>query len=461
MPKLEFVRNQNGETELTVAQTDSRSAPGGMLRILGVTFGIAVAVGGTIGSGIMRTPSQIANRLPSVSLIMLAWAAGALYSLLGAWSLGELGAMIPSSGAFYTIARRAYGDYVGFVVGWTDWVGQCGSGAAAVILAGEYGRDLVPSLSHPILTATAMALAIALLQWRGIRWGSRFQNVASAITALVFFGLIVAAYLRPHHSPPATAPFGVIPSGWPFVLSFVLVLQAVIYTFDGWYSSLYFGDEIRNPGREMPRSMLSAVLLLSAIYLLTNGALFRVLGIGGVAKENLPVAALGASIFGALGDTAVRALMVLALAALANASFLSATRVLYAMSKDGWGARGISRVNSGGTPSVALLLTTCVTMIFLLSGSFNTVIAVTTFFFVARYALSYFAVFRLRKREPNTPRPYRAWGYPWTTAAAVIGSVAFLIGAVASDTRNSAYSLIVLLASYPVYRVAQKKISPT
>jgi len=443
-----------------VAPTDPPSAPGSMLRILGVTFGIAVAVGGTIGSGIMRTPSQIANRLPSVSLIMLAWAAGALYSLLGAWSLGELGAMIPSSGAFYTIARRAYGDYVGFVVGWTDWVGQCGSGAAAVILAGEYGRDLLPTLRHPILTATAMAAMIALLQWRGIRWGSRFQNVTSAITALVFLGLIAAAYLRPHHAPPVSAPFGVIPSGWPFVLSFVLVLQAVIFTFDGWYSSLYFGDEIKNPGREMPRSMLSGVLLLSAIYLLTNSALFHVLGIAGVAKEDLPVAALGASIFGEFGNTAVRALMVLALAALANASFLSATRVLYAMSRDGWGARGLARVNAGGTPSIALLLTTCATMIFLLSGSFDRVIAVTTFFFVARYALSYLAVFRLRKSEPDAPRPYRAWGYPWTTGAAVAGSVGFLVGVIASDTRNSAYSLLVLVASYPVYRLAQKKIRP-
>jgi basic amino acid/polyamine antiporter, APA family len=431
-----------------------------MLRILGVTFGIAVAVGGTIGSGIMRTPSQIANRLPSVPLIMLAWAAGALYSLLGAWSLGELGAMIPSSGAFYTIARRAYGDYVGFVVGWTDWVGQCGSGAAAVILAGEYGRDLLPTLRHPILTATAMAAVIALLQWRGIRWGSRFQNATSAITALVFLGLIAAAYLWPHHAPPVSAPFGVIPSGWPFVLSFVLVLQAVIFTFDGWYSSLYFGDEIKNPGREMPRSMLSGVLLLSAIYMLTNTALFHVLGIAGVAKEDLPVAALGASIFGEFGNTAVRVLMVLALAALANASFLSATRVLYAMSRDGWGARGLARVNAGGTPSIALLLTTCATMIFLLSGSFDRVIAVTTFFFVARYALSYLAVFRLRKTEPGTPRPYRAWGYPWTTGAAVAGSVGFLVGVIASDTRNSAYSLLVLVASYPVYRLAQKKIRP-
>ena len=443
---------------MTAANADPAPSKRSMLRILGVTFGIAVTLGNTIGSGIMRTPSQIANRLPSVPLIMLAWALGAVYSLLGAWSLAELGAMIPSSGAYYTVARRAFGDYAGFMVGWTDWIGQCGSGAAAAILAGEYGRDLLPSLSRPILTATVIAAALALMQWRGIRWGSRFQNVTSAITALVFLGLIAAAYLRPHHPPLANAPIAAIPSGLPFLFAYVLVIQAVIYTFDGWYGAFYFGDEIKNPGREMPRSMLNGVFLLSAIYLLTNAALFHVLGLAGVARENLPVAALGASIFGEMGNTAVRALMVLALVALTNGSFLCATRVLYAMSKDGWGPHGIARVNRGGTPSLALFLTTFVTMIFLLSGSFNRVIAVTTFFFVARYAMSYLAVFRLRKSEPATPRPYRAWGFPWTSGAAIVGSLAFLAGVVASDARNSLYGFLVLLASYPIYRLARKRV---
>jgi APA family basic amino acid/polyamine antiporter len=303
-----------------------------------------------------------------------------------------------------------------------------------------------------------IAAALALMQWRGIRWGSRFQNVTSAITALVFLGLIAAAYLRPHHPPLANAPIAAIPSGLPFLFAYVLVIQAVIYTFDGWYGAFYFGDEIKNPGREMPRSMLNGVFLLSAIYLLTNAALFHVLGLAGVARENLPVAALGASIFGEMGNTAVRALMVLALVALTNGSFLCATRVLYAMSKDGWGPHGIARVNRGGTPSLALFLTTFVTMIFLLSGSFNRVIAVTTFFFVARYAMSYLAVFRLRKSEPATPRPYRAWGFPWTSGAAIVGSLAFLAGVVASDARNSLYGFLVLLASYPIYRLARKRV---
>jgi len=447
--------------ELTSAPNRQPPVAGSLLRVLGVTFGVAVALGSTIGAGIMRTPSQIAGRLPTVWLVMLAWALGALYSLLGAWSLGELGAMIPSSGAFYTIARRAYGDYVGFVVGWTDWVGQCGAAAAAAILIGEYSRDLLPHLSAPILTGSVVVALIALLQWRGIRWGSLFQNATSAITALVFFGLIVAAFLVKHHAASDAAPAAAVPTGLSLFFAYVFVLQAVIYTFDGWYSSLYFGDEIVNPGRQMPRSMLTGVYLLSAIYLLTNAALFHVLGVAGIAKENLPVAALGALVFGEFGNVAVRSLMVLTLAGLLNGAILCATRVLYAMSKDGWGSRRIALVNAGGTPSVPLFLTTCVAIAFVLSGSFGRVVAVTTFFFVARYALSYFAVFMLRKREPDTPRPYRTLGYPWTTIAAVAGSLVFLIGAIASDTRNSLYSLVVLVASYPIYRLAQKKVSPT
>jgi basic amino acid/polyamine antiporter, APA family len=438
-------------------------ATGNLLRILGVTFGIAVTLGNSIGAGIMRTPSQIAARLPSEWLIMLAWTLGAIYSLLGAWSLAELGAMIPSSGGYYTVTRRAFGDYIGFVVGWTDWLSCCGATAVGAILLAEYSRDLFPGASHPILTGTVVIVAITVLQWRGIRWGSQFQNVTSAITALVFFFLIAAAYLRPHAPIAAnasTAAIAAIPSGWPLLFAYVLVLQGVIFTYDGWYSAIYFGDEIRNPGREIPRSMLNGVFLLSAIYLLVNAALFHVLGVAGVAKENLPVAALGQSIFGAAGNTIVRGLMVIALISLVNSIVLCSTRVLYAMARDGWGPRSLTRVNRGGTPTAALFVSATVSIAFLLSGSFAKALAITTIFYVAKYVLSYLAVFWLRKREPETPRPYRAWGYPWTTAAAVAVSVAFLAGAIVSDTRNSIYGFLILLGSYPIYRLARKRVTP-
>src|ERR1700737_2512869 len=118
------------------------TSKGAFLRVLGWGFGIAVSLGSCIGSGIMRTPSEIAARLPSVALIMCAWIVGALYSLVGAWSLAEVGAMIPSAGAYYALTRRAFGDYVSFVVGWTDFLSLCGAMATIAILAGEYLGDL-------------------------------------------------------------------------------------------------------------------------------------------------------------------------------------------------------------------------------------------------------------------------------------------------------------------------------
>jgi APA family basic amino acid/polyamine antiporter len=130
-----------------------------------------------------------------------------------------------------------------------------------------------------------------------------------------------------------------------------------------------------------------------------------------------------------------------------------ASRVLFAMSRDGLVTRAASVVNDGGTPTMALLASTVVAVIFVLFGrTFERVITVLAFFFVANYALSFISVFVLRRREPDTPRPYRAWGYPWTTGVALVGSIAFLIGAIASDTGNSVFALMALVASYPVFR---------
>jgi APA family basic amino acid/polyamine antiporter len=433
---------------------------GTLLRVLGVGFGIAVSLGNSIGSGIMRTPGGIAARLPSVSLVMLAWIVGGFYSLVGAWSLSEVGAMIPSAGAYYSVARRAFGDYISFVVGWTDWVSLCAATATITILAGEYLGNLVPRFAgHAVSLATFVVVLVVLIQWRGIRWGSRFQDITSAITALVFFFLIVGAFLLPRHASVPTEPPPPIPAGIPLFVAWVFVVQAVIVTYDGWYGAFYFGDEIINPGVEIPRSMINGVLLLSAIYIFTNAALFYVFALPTLARENLPIAAVGQMILGEHGPVIVRSFMTITLVSVANASVLCATRILYAMSRDGWASAHIAYVNRGGTPAIPLFLSALASVGFLLTGSFDRVLAVTAFFYVSKYLFSYLAVFILRRREPSAPRPYRAFGYPYTTAVAVLGSFAFLFGAIAGDTRNSLYGCLVLIASYPVYRLARKGVA--
>jgi APA family basic amino acid/polyamine antiporter len=427
---------------------------GRLLRVLGVGFGLAVIIGNTIGAGILRTPGDVAAQLPHAGLFIGVWVVGGLYALLGALSIAELGTMLPRSGGQYVFARRALGDYAGFVVGWSDWLSTCGTTAAVSIVIGEYTGVLFPRLAgQTVAIATAVAGLFAVLQWRGIAWGSQIQNLTSLLKALAFVALVIACFLLGGNNSIATspAPPNFSPDGVSLLFAFILALQAVIYTYDGWNGVIYFSEEVRDPGRDIPRALFGGVLLVIGIYVLLNLALLYVLPLQNLAGEKLAVGVAAKAVFGARGDAIIRGLTILSMLSGINAYHLMASRVLFSMSRDGLFSEKAARVNEGGTPTVALLMSAVVAVLFILSGTFERVIAVLAFFFVANYTVSFISVFVLRQREPDLPRPYRAWGYPWTTGLALLGSIAFLAGAVASDTRNSVYALVLLAASYPVF----------
>jgi basic amino acid/polyamine antiporter, APA family len=436
----------------------SAARRGRLLSVLGVTFGLAVTVGNTIGAGILAAPGQVASQLPAAWLLMGAWVLGGFYALLGANSIAELGTMMPRSGGQYVYARRALGPYAGFVVGWSDWVSTCGSAAAVSLLIATYAGELFPALAGSEgALAAAVALAFAALQWRGINWGSGAQNLTSLLKALAFVAFIAACFALGGGGARAedVAPVP-LPTGAALLAALVVALQSILYTYDGWTGVIYFSEEVRDPSRDIPRSLFAGVAVVTAIYLLFNLALIYVLPAGRLAGETLAAGAAAAELFGALGDTVIRALVVVALLSSVNALLLIATRVPFAMGRDGLFPAWAVRVNRGGTPTAALLASAAVTVLFLLGGGFAQVIGVLAFFFVANYAVSFTAVFVLRRREPDAPRPFRAWGYPWTTALALLGSVVFLTGAVLSDTRNSLYALLLLALSYPAYLLVRR-----
>jgi APA family basic amino acid/polyamine antiporter len=425
---------------------------GKLLQILGVSFGVAVLIGNTIIVGILRTPGDVAARLPSEPLFIGAWALGGLYALLGAISLAEPGAMVARSGGQYPFVRRGLGEYAGFVVGWSDWISTCGPIALGGMVFTEYLEPLVPGLAgHRMPAGVVLVLLFGLLLWRGIRIGDFSQQVLSAIKALAFGGLITAALLIP--VPAAGTTAGPLPTGSALVTGIVLALQAVIYTYDGWTGPLYFGEEVRNPGRDIPRSMVLGVLLVILIYVLVNVAFVHVLGMARMAGDPFVAASAGNVLFGPAGDLVIRLLVLLAILSGMNACVLMAPRVLLAMSTDGLLPPAFDRVNPGGTPTVAHWTTVGVAAGLIVTGTFNTVLALCAFFFVANYLLSFVSVFALRRKEPDTPRPWRVPGYPVTTGVAVLGSVAFLAGSVVSDWSNSWKSMLLLALSYPAYRL--------
>ena len=432
---------------------------GRLLRVLGVGFGLAVIIGNTIGGGIFSRPGAIALQLPHPGLFLGVWVLGGLYALLGAISLAELGAMIPKAGGQYVFTRHALGEYAGFLVGWSDWISTCGSAAGVSLLIGEFAGGLFPALNgtrEAVAIAVAVAIIFAALQWRGIIWGSTSQNITSVFKALAFLVLIAAAFVLGGNSASTAIPNPLVPADMALVAALVLSLQSVIYTYDGWNAVVYFSEEVTDPGRDIPRSMFGGVLAIIAIYLLVNLALLYVLGISNLAGQDYAAGAAARVIFGTYGDTIFRVLAILSMLSAINAYHLMSTRVLFAMSRDGLFTKKAAEVNHGGTPGLALFTSAAVAVVFILFGqTFEKVITVLAFFFVANYTLSFISVFVLRRREPDRERPYRAWGYPWTTALALLGSIAFLVGAVASDTRNSVYALLLLAASYPVFRLSR------
>lgn len=441
---------------MTTAPAEASSRPlarGHLLRVLGVGFGIAVTIGNTIGAGIFRTAGDVATQLPDPTWFIAVWILGGLFALTAASSLAELGAMIPRSGGHYVFIHRALGEYPGFVIGWTDWMANAGSSAAVSIVIGEFaGRLYPPLLPYTKVSACAVVLFFAALQWNGIRAGSAAQNISSLLKTLAFMALVTACFAY-SGMLPTSAPAPQFPTGLTLAAAFVLAMQSVIYAYDGWYGIIYFSEETRDPARDVPRSMFLGTLSVLAIYVLISAATVKVMPIQEIAGKEFAIGSLASLLWGAHGDTVLTVLFIISMLSAVNAYQLMTCRIIYSMALDGLFHRKAAQVNAGGTPDFALGLSSLAAMGFILSGTFNEVVALMAFFFTCNYVADLASLFILRRAAPEHTRPYRAWGYPWTTLFALLAYSAFIAGAIKTDWVNSRWSLLLLAVSYPVFRV--------
>lgn len=435
-----------------------RPQAGSLLRIFGVAFGLAIMVGNTIGMGILRTPGEVAAQLPSIPLFFGVWVAGALYALLGALSVAELAAMRPRSGGLYPLVHDSLGSYPGFVVGWTDWLSTCGSIAAVAIVLGEYIGPLVPALAgHAAMTASMVVVAFALLQWRGGRIGDAARQITSLIKAVALIALAGVALVIAPDVAPATSVAKVVPAGAAFAGAVIVALQSAIFTYDGWTGPIYFGEEMREPGRDIPRAMIGGVLLVLGIYLVLNAAFLRVVPIADMAGDPFVAASAATRLFGARGDTVLRVVMILSLVAAVNANQLMASRVPFAMSRDALFPAFLCRVNRGGTPVPALLASTAIAVACIVTNTFNTVLAMLAFLFVSNYALTFVALFASHRRQPDTPRPFRVPGYPVVPGIALAGSLLFMVAALVSDRTHSLLAVGLVALSWPAHWLVRRE----
>ena len=431
-----------------------------LLRVLGAAFGIAIVIGGMIGVGILRTPGIVAANVGSAWGIALIWILGGIYTLCAANSYAELGSAFPESGGPYVFVKKAFGRFAGFVAGWSDWFLNTAACSYLAVATAEYAVMLFRSDESLIpIVAVILVLMIGGLHVLGVRAGAGAQKLVSLFKVLGFAVLIGACFILGGEDGAAAGVGTVTPITSP-ILSFAAVIismQAVIETYAGYNAVVYFGEEQTDPGRNVPRALFLGVALVTLIYLLVNLALLYTLPIGTIAASKLPAADAARVIFGETGMTVITALSFLSLLGILNANIMQTPRVLFALSRDRLFAEGGATVNSGGTPSVALFATVGVAVVLALTGTFESLLAISAFMGVSVDTAAFASLIVLRKKLPDLPRPFPAIGFPVIPAVIVAVSILLLVAYFLANTTPSLIGIAAMFAAYPGYVLLNKR----
>ncbi|MEO7978092.1 amino acid permease [Flavobacterium sp.] len=424
---------------------------------LGLSFNIAVLIGGTIGVGILRTPGTIAEMLNNYWLIIFSWIFGGLFILIGANSYAELATMLPKAGGSYNYIKRAFGNYAGFLSGWFDYITNAIPPAFYCIVISEYIIILFPALSnYATIIAISLLLAFVVLHLSGVKNGSAIQQITSLLKVICFVALVAACFIYSDlQLPSVEKDNSVFQIGLLF--GFFKSLQLIIGTYNGWNSVCFFAEENDDPGKNIPKSLFSGVLLVIAIYVLLNVAFFYVLSVESISKSSLPAADVANIIFGKNGGIIVTVISIFSLISILNAFMMIPPRILYGLSRDGFFIEKGTMVNKGGTPIIALLVSSLFSLFLICIGSFEVLFSFAAFTSIIVWGLAYFSLLKLRVTEPDLPRPYRSVWYPWTAIIAIITSIALLAGFIYSDSKSFIIIVLITIISYPFFLLLNRK----
>jgi len=431
-----------------------------LLKLLGVGFGIAVTIGGTIGTGILRKPGPIAALVSEPWMILLLWLAVGIYALLGVLCAIELAVSLPMAGAWYVYAKRAFGNYFGFFTGITSWLGTVSALGFGAYTMSEYLALLMPALESYLLQLAVIILTILTgLHLMGTAVGGKSQEVLAFIKALGLLLFVVVCFIF-GQTPATTQIHNTVQETAP-TLTFISVigaLQAIFYTYDGWHTATYFSEENTDPAKTLPKSMISGVLLIILIYLLVNGAILYVLPMENLANSKLAASDTISFIFGSGYSKTITLFLMISILGIVNAQIMFAPRVIYSMGRDSLFFKSAMHVNSKGTPSAAMIMTAGLSVLLMVSGkeTCGKLSDIATFFFVMSYAAGFAALIRLRSSEPDLPRPFKAPFFPVLPAMLIFLSLLFLAGAVYTDIHSSKYALGFMLISYPLFTLIKK-----
>jgi amino acid transporter len=429
----------------------SAAAPRELPRKLGLATGMAVVVGVIIGSGIFRVPSGIAGDTGNLTGIALVWILGGIVALFGALSIAELAAMYPAAGGPYVYLREAYGKPLAFLFGWMWLLTTPISWAAQSLMFAEYLGFFVPipeTAQHVI--AAVLIILVAAANYRSVKLGAAIQNLSTAAKVLAIVGLSAAIFLL---APGGAAnPLNAEPMGIAKWSGIGIGLIAALWAYDGWENLTTLSGEVKNPQRNLPLALIGGVLVVIVVYLLINTAYLRALPLPQLAASKSVAADAAGKVIGRAGASLVGALVMLSVFGTLNGSILSSPRVFFAMAEDGLFFRTVGKVHPKyETPYVAIGFIVVLAVIYVLLRDFmqlaeGYVLGVWPFL-----ALCVIGIFILRRRRPDSPRQYRALGYPVVPALFVLATCVVVANALYAQFASTIASILITLVGLPLY----------
>jgi APA family basic amino acid/polyamine antiporter len=432
---------------------------------LGLFDATMVVIGGIIGAGIFLSPGVVAQRLDSPLLVLAAWGAGGLIALAGAFSYAELGAIFPKAGGQYVYLRDGLHPLMGFMYGWgLLLVIETGAIAAVAIIFASYALRIAgaPDGAKVPLAIAAIGL-LSIINYLGVKPGSRVLNVlvvlkVVALAILVGGGFVAAAHPGWWSDARVPAEHGAsLSRGFlsPALVAFGAALVPILFSYGGWQSANYVGEEIVDPKRNLPRALIMGTLAVVAIYVTVNVVYLRALGLQGLATSTAPAAEAARRTFGAYGDVFISSAIAISTFGFLNLSILAPTRVYYAMSADRLFVPALARLHPRyATPSVAIVVQSAWSCILALTGSYDALTNYVVFADWIFFGSTVLTVLTFRRMIPLSQRPpdaYRAPGYPIVQILFVLIAAAVVASVVIAAPKEAAKGAALLALGVPVF----------
>ena len=408
-----------------------------------------------IGTGVFTSLGFQLNDIQSIFPLIMLWIVGGVVALCGALSYSELGAALPRSGGEYHLLSRIIHPSIGFAGGFVSaTVGFSAPAVLAAMALGTYFAAIFPAFD-PIWVACSMILIFHFLHAFSLKWGTLFQGWSTGIKVILIFIFIIAGFMMNDHQVISILPK---PGDVKLIMSsgFAVSLVWVYYAYTGWNSTIYFAGEVRNPQKDLPRSLLLGTSFVMVLYVLLNYIFLYTTPMSEMVGHVEVGYISGVRIFGQTGAGIIAiGISFLLLSTISSYVFIG-PRIMETMGEDYSYIRILSKNNSQGIPIYAFILQLAICLLFIFTSSFEQVLMYTGIALIITNSATVAAVFVLRKREPELPRPYKVWGYPWTPILFLAVNAWILFYTFKEQTVESIIGVSLFLASILLYYLGKK-----